>query len=386
MKLIKASAFLWWNLIPRCQDVKEEAVLEPSLLLEHDTKQHVSSYYLVAISHRWERSDHPDPHGTQLEEAQRRLQSLFDSKSTNAHPQLDLAQHWSGGEGGLGSRRRRKWTQGPVQLDPSRVGIFYDYCSLYQKPRTEQEEMIFQQDLKDMHHHYAHGAVLILSSHDQSLISDYLERAWCFLEYLVATVTGSLVLQQDQGQLDDKTLRSIQRVLEGTRVWIGGSQQADHVADRHFFIARMLRKVLEGLKVTNQTDKKIIYGIMIRFFRTLNPPIDRSISFRDGCPYLWSLKYIYCYKYPRNGLLQEIPLTTDYWFDESNFYVLDNDNSHHDGAELADERRNSTDAVPLDPRQDMGRSLAMESFDLNFDLGELISSAAQSWVDIATES
>jgi hypothetical protein len=99
---------------------------------------------VLFISHRWETLEHPDPNARQLSKL-RTLEKCF---------------------------------------------IIYDYSSFPQLPRSEQEEIDFQQILKSMNKLMKN--VVILHS------SDYLERGWCVYEYLVSSLNCSIVCDEIQ--------------------------------------------------------------------------------------------------------------------------------------------------------------------------------------------
>jgi hypothetical protein len=55
--------------------------------------------------------------------------------------------------------------------------IWYDYSSMFQAPRTTEEEAQFQRELLELNAIQAHAATLVIAGDE-----DYLSRAWCFLE------------------------------------------------------------------------------------------------------------------------------------------------------------------------------------------------------------
>lgn len=260
MKFIKASSFLNYDTIPKCQDVGDGDVLVSLEAGEEFLRELESTAatmdYLVCFSHRWDTPEHPDPTGSQCQEAKRRLKTLFPKGKTVTLPTLihhyDLEATDDGEPGVVHGKAKRKYKQFH-NLDLSRVGIFYDYCSLFQKTRTQQQEKVFRNDLKHMHYIYLRGAVLVLSGtsaiQQRPKMKNYLQRAWCFTEYFIATVTESLVIQNDQSKrhAQSRQLRQIRKILEQKRyIHGGGGLLAGLVAERNLFIARVLRKLLSN--------------------------------------------------------------------------------------------------------------------------------------------
>ena len=159
MRMVNAEALLSWTRL------KESRNLDTSEYVEYSDAAGVPpSHKLVFVSHRWITSTHPDPGGEQLAELQQRLISLADSDC------------------GLAS-----------------MLVFYDYCSLPQRPRTPDEESGFYRDL---------GALEALSrlAHRFIILSegyrDYLNRAWCFFEAI--TARGNVHFFSDQNHVKEE--------------------------------------------------------------------------------------------------------------------------------------------------------------------------------------
>lgn len=242
MKVIKSLAFLRWQEIPRCQDVKDSDCIfshtQPEILAtKNRIEKGEEDFCLIAISHRWESHKLPDPTGSQLREAQSRISAI-------------LKNH------------------GPEKIH-TKVGVFYDYCSLFQKPRTDAEAETFRRDLQRMHLVYAQDTVVVLSQGPE-LVGDYLQRAWCFTEYFIALSSGTLIIQDDQEQLDNDMLRSMKKIAEGRQsAWIE-SKRTMQTEARVSFYSKIIRKVLSTLAVTNGSDKNHIQGILVRFLEGIS--------------------------------------------------------------------------------------------------------------------
>jgi len=166
----------------RRQDIDPSAIVPKDEMKErvkngsiYDTKHIVRS-----VSHAWLSKDHPDPGNSQLEA----LVMYGGGDHTSRHQRLE--------EG---------------------LMLFYDYMSLYQKPRTENENKTFATSLNRMHMLYAHDDTYVLrieavaeyANHGASLavfddsqnqfvhktpdmftknLTPYMERGWCMAECL----------------------------------------------------------------------------------------------------------------------------------------------------------------------------------------------------------
>jgi hypothetical protein len=109
-----------------------------------EIKESRSVHPVLFVSHRWEDTDHPDPHGTQLEKL-RQLKNCF---------------------------------------------IIYDYTSFPQDPLSDAEAEDLEQILQNMHELIRN--VLILRS------ASYITRGWCLYEYIASSLYGSVVCDEIQ--------------------------------------------------------------------------------------------------------------------------------------------------------------------------------------------
>ena len=136
--MIRLDALMSWARLKECRE------LDPSEYVTWNQKKGLPKRHrLVFVSHRWIAPDHPDPDGNQLRELQERL----------------------GGTAGKGDL------------------VFYDYCSLLQRPRTPDEDAEFHRDLGALEDlSKAADKVIILSEG----YTDYKNRSWCFFEAIVS--------------------------------------------------------------------------------------------------------------------------------------------------------------------------------------------------------
>lgn len=135
----------------------------------------------IAVSHRWLRSDHPDPDRLHYRE----LMALCE-------------------------RLRLHDTQ----------ALLLDYCSLPQHPRSPDEEASFRKHLPGFQARFKH-VVLVLNTGSR----DYATRAWCMLELMLAAMSPTprpTLLNHDAL---DEPLRTAKELAEGYMRHAGLNQQ-----------------------------------------------------------------------------------------------------------------------------------------------------------------
>lgn len=169
----------------------------------------------IFVSHRWESLDHPDPDGAQLlalnvgltlslaaavlaggDEftTRSRLPELFRAHLRRAH-HLGLLgdaalRRWASQvrEVAQGATNEESFDRDATALDVApvdrllrdvreRVLIWYDYVSMFQAPRTEDEEVAFRAEILQLNAIQSRAATVVIAGDVQ-----YVERAWCFLE------------------------------------------------------------------------------------------------------------------------------------------------------------------------------------------------------------
>lgn len=142
----------------RYQELKSSEYIEWSL----ERKEEWGKYTRICVSHRWIATDHPDPRGEQIRELQRRLLSLS-------------------------------------SMDIDTSALFYDYCSMPQRPRTIEEDALFYRDLAKLNALFLSAdAILVLSEG----YSDYKNRAWCFFESIISSKKLSFFTDQEHIKRD----------------------------------------------------------------------------------------------------------------------------------------------------------------------------------------
>ena len=159
MKLVIQSVLMRWTQFKEHRQLKQGEYIEWQRSLDTQV-----SKSLVFVSHRWIIPNHPDHHGDQLRELQSRLGVLCDKDATYKN-----------------------------------ALIFYDYCSLFQRPRTSDEEVEFYRDLGTLENLSRRSDKFIILSEGYT---DYKNRAWCFFEVVNAR-RDNIYYFGDQSQISD---------------------------------------------------------------------------------------------------------------------------------------------------------------------------------------
>lgn len=108
---------------------------------------------IIAISHFWRTREHPDPEGETFRLV---VETLND--------------YWS-------------------MFNTEDMGIFIDYCSLYQQPRSDAMQVAFEKSLETMSLWYGHAltTVWLVTETPDSILS-YWDRGWTAFEYNLSTL------------------------------------------------------------------------------------------------------------------------------------------------------------------------------------------------------
>lgn len=146
--------------LPRQQEMPAEAVWAVEDLFRGDELR--VGRAIVAVSHCWRSREHPDPNGDQLQ---------------------------------LLGQILKQWTSIKKGLIESRVAIFFDWCSLAQEPRSEEEVVLWSMAMEGIGIWYAHEAtsVWMLTSTPPGT-TPYHRRGWPHLEALLS----SLITPRDE--------------------------------------------------------------------------------------------------------------------------------------------------------------------------------------------
>ncbi|GKZ30306.1 hypothetical protein AbraIFM66950_008642 [Aspergillus brasiliensis] len=213
---------------------------------------------LYFISHRWLDPVHPDPDGTQL----RRVQYL------PPHPPIPPLDPGSSSADDAGSTSNMSDlpgnTDGSAQKDPaSEVLIFYDFSSLPQEPRTEDEKDTFKMGINGLNDILSYMRIVILDD------EEYMSRSWCLMEYFIGSFKGSLILDEK----GDARMHQLQQLAVTPNSGIGCAKSA--VAETEAIrSSRMgniamsfLAESFSNSNVTKGTDRQVIEDVFRTFIR-----------------------------------------------------------------------------------------------------------------------
>jgi len=263
-----------WERWPRRQDVQASAVSAES------------GHLLLFISHRWESLDHPDPDNVQLlclnvglllslaaallqetsgengEKTQSGLPDLIAEflRSRYKSTELDPLRTWASSIKALAEQEHDESSfygksirvegeelKGPLDEIRSRFLIWYDYSSMYQVPRTDAEEAEFRAEIQTLNEIQAQAGTVVIAGDTQ-----YLSRAWCFLE-----LCGGM-----RHRIAELTPSWGSRVGIGDSVtkWASRSDQLIAALNSHGLGS------IEGthLEATNTEDLEVIAGLLAK--------------------------------------------------------------------------------------------------------------------------
>jgi hypothetical protein len=198
-------------------------------------------WLLIFVSHRWETLRHPDPAGRQwrtLAKLVSDLCDLWDALGTDdAHQRIRLVprldQHGIAQAAVLFSRLNPPEGASAPGPDtparaflPDRIGIWYDYACMPQRPWTPGEEEEFRAGLLALPRLFGSEHVILLALREAG--DDYGSRGWCLAESLSAAAGGQRGV-------------AVRMDLLGTPLTLGADGQ-----DRNQDLSRRLRAALRG--------------------------------------------------------------------------------------------------------------------------------------------
>ena len=140
------------GVLPRRQDVPRDAFL---------TVEEVKNQALFVLSCCWLTPGHPDPTGFRLK------QLLEVLKKENAHP---------------------------------RDGVFWDWVTLYQRPRTDDQEKLFKMGLKasiQVFSSFRVGCIVLPEVPVDCKIAPYWQRGWCYADFLLSSLCSRIVTAKE---------------------------------------------------------------------------------------------------------------------------------------------------------------------------------------------
>lgn len=141
--------------LPKRQDLPDEAIFSVEDLMRDVKDYRRPTPQILALSHCWLSDEDPDP------------------EMLNLYTFAPLLRHFAQS----------------CRVTTESVAIFYDWCSLKQEPRTEEEQESWTRAMQDVELWYTHwkSQVWLLTSVPEGITS-YKERGWCFFERSLATM------------------------------------------------------------------------------------------------------------------------------------------------------------------------------------------------------
>jgi hypothetical protein len=175
------------------------------------------------ISHRWISPHHPDPRGEQLREIQSRIKALHNQGDTEAL-------------------------------------VFYDYCSMLQRPRTVSEDVTFYRDIDSLTSFLRSVEIVLILSEGYA---DYKNRAWCFFEAIASE--GRVHFFDDQAHIKrDLDFLGYLLCEDVSQITSYDFSYKPSLTEAEIVVATVQH--LNTCKVTHMEDLPRIKTQMIRFF------------------------------------------------------------------------------------------------------------------------
>lgn len=195
------------NVIQRRQELPSEAFLDVGDIINSVKTDKVDisdRIQLICLSYMWLDHDHPDPHGWTLSCLVEKLKPIL----------IERVKNDSG------------YTNNII------IGVFWDFASLHQKPRTKDEDTLFKEGLEALSYLYSHPKTIVYKvtktppdyprgykiANDENLRSHavvpYQNRGWPFTESCWSSLTKSVEKTVDISQ-SSYTPKQIDQVFEG---------------------------------------------------------------------------------------------------------------------------------------------------------------------------
>lgn len=170
------------GIIPKRQDLPPGAAWEPEELIGKLAEaDHIQEWEhkvpIVALSYCWVEPSHPDPKGEQFKSVAKVLDVCLN---------------------GLG------WDNDASRRVCVDMAVFWDYGSLYQNDRSEEELASFMHGLKSVNLWYSHQMTTVwMLTRVPKGVKPYVERGWPCFERQVATMTKPFHFSLDLGLLPE---------------------------------------------------------------------------------------------------------------------------------------------------------------------------------------
>jgi len=237
--------------LARCQDLPKEAFIPPGEAREMFEDSHVLHMNILVLSYPWLSKAHPDPSGFHLQRVVQYLKAYMKF------------------------------------MKKCEVGIFWDFASLPQHPRSEEDNQIFQQGLQSINFLYGSQVTGVIQlktmpsdDADSSLnLIPYDERGWCTVEAKVAGVMKNSVSLLDLSQAD--------HLLKTGADWLKIRDAA--MSSRPVpMLPLALAELLESKKFTAKADKTMVANLYADYFEQASASCETLFYSRcGGAPDAW---------------------------------------------------------------------------------------------------
>jgi len=246
-------------LIPRRQDMPPEAFWDAEELMVANNVRR--GYEIVAISHCWMSPEHPDPQGDQL----RTLGQFIEA-----------------------------WSDSLPGLLPSRVALFFDWCSLHQEPRSREEEDLFKRAVESSELWFAHKVTYVWQlTKVRNEMTPYHSRGWPIFEEACSAIWAWVPAQ----------LLDLAMVQFGAHCPRGQEATRTCATKRRPPLApHALAKALAGCQFSRPADLEVLLACYEMAFRAVTGSFER-LDFRglgwgdaeasvlsESLPYFFRLK------------------------------------------------------------------------------------------------
>lgn len=178
------------RVLPKRQDLPEDAVWDTVDVKERLGREGQQGIEIVAVSHCWHDAEHPDPEGELLWTLAPLIEE-FASAGLHELPQK-LGRETSFGSDASMAKKMKS------------VAVFIDWCSLYQRPRTQRQEAAYKCALRDVDLWYAHERthVFMLTGSCKGASAPYSDQGWPTFEASISSMAKDSRMVHDVGKLD----------------------------------------------------------------------------------------------------------------------------------------------------------------------------------------
>ena len=231
----------------------------------------------IAISYRWLTKEDPDPKGFHLGKIANVMRMYLERPDFGSHTSPLAAAFDAAGLG---------------QPD---CAVFWDYASLYQPPRTEEEQALFRMGLEASNIWYGNlvGVVWMQSELPPEFDGvSYRDSGWCFVEAAMSAVIKSPLRRLDLARMTEHVPLSCI-----TKKWIYGGEETEDILENRGFrridmacvgqrrpplapteAERLLR---DEKKFTNSVKDSAVVAKLYRQFFDAVAQSARSLEFRQ---------------------------------------------------------------------------------------------------------